>query len=182
MLLLNSLNFYIFEFFNSYILLSVVFLVCQADEHGTKHSKHVRLYKRYQQLKCIHKQKHDDAEDVQTHTKTYAHRPTEEDNACEREYHSVSSHHVGKETDHKCEWLCEHSEQLDKRHYWSGICLEEQRNLRPENLLPILLVGKQVDGKHCTYSQEEGDVDVTSNVCASWEYRNQSDEITGEYG
>ena len=93
----------------------------------------------------------------------------------------MSSHHVGKETDHKCEWLCEHSEQLDKRHYWSGIRLEEQRNLRPENLLPVLLVGKQVDGKHRTYSQEEGDVDVTSNVCASWEYRNQSDEITGEY-
>ena len=92
----------------------------------------------------------------------------------------MTSHHVGKETDHQREWLCEHSEQLNQRHHRSGIGLEEQGNLGPEDLLPVLLVGKDVDGKHGTYSQEEGDVDVTSNIGAAREYRNQSDEITGQ--
>ena len=166
--------------FKFFVLLSVVFLVCQADEHGTKHSKHIRLYECYQQLECVHKQKHDDAESIKSQTETYAHRPTEEDNACEREYHSVTSHHVGKETDHQSKGLGEHSKELDERHHRSGIGLEEQWYLGPEYLLPVLLVGKDVDGQHRAHRQEEGDVDVASNIGAAWEYGNQADEITGQ--
>ena len=58
------------------------------------------------------------------------------------------------------------------------ISLQEQRNFWPEYLLPILLVGKDVDGKHRTQSQEEGDIDITCDISATREYWYQADEVT----
>ena len=70
--------------------------VCESDEHGAEHREHVGLHKGDQQLQGIHKQQHDDAEEVQSDTKANTHGPTKEDDAAEAEYHRMACHHVGK--------------------------------------------------------------------------------------
>ena len=134
--------------FNS--LLSMVIFMGKPDKHRTQHGEDVCLNKGYQHFKRIHEEQHDDTESIQTKTKSDTHRPTEEDHASETQDHSVASHHVGKETDHQREGLREYSEEFDDWHHRCGIGLQEQRNLRPEYLLPIFLVGKDVNGKHRT--------------------------------
>ena len=92
-------------------------LMSQADEYGTKHCEHIRLNEGHQQLQCVHKQKHEDAEDVEPQTITYSHRPTEENHTGKRKYYCVTSHHVGEKSDHQSKWLGEYSEQFDGRHH-----------------------------------------------------------------
>ena len=156
----------------------MMFLMGKSDEHGTQHREDVSLNEGHQQLQEVHEEEHEDAEGVQAETESDTHRPTEEDHAGETEHHGMACHHVGKETDHQGEGFREDTEKFDERHHWRGIGLQEQRHLRPEDLLPVLLVGEDVDGQHCTQGQEEGDVDVTRHVGTTWEYRDQSDEVT----
>ena len=54
----------------------MVFLMGKADEHSTQHGEHVGLNEGYQQLKGIHEQQHQKAEQVQTNTHTDAQRPS----------------------------------------------------------------------------------------------------------
>ena len=159
-------------------LLSVMIFMGKPDEHRTQHGEDVCLNKGHQHLKCIHEEQHDDTESIQTKTKSDTHRPTEEDHAGETQNHSVASHHVGKETDHQREGFREYSEEFDDRHHRNRIGLQEQRNLWPEDLLPVLLVGKDVDGEHRTDCQEEGDIDITRHIRSTREDGDQSDEVT----
>ena len=159
-------------------LLSVMLFMGKPDEHRTQHGEDVCLNKGYQHLKRIHKEQHDNTESVQTKTKSDTHRPTEENHTSETQDHSVTSHHVGKETDHQREGLREYSEEFDDRHHRNGIGFQEQRNLWPEYLLPVFLVGKDVNGKHRTYCQEEGDIDITRHIRSTRKDRDQSDEVT----
>ena len=92
----------------------------------------------------------------------------------------MACHHVGKETNHQGKRLCEYAEEFDDRHHGCRIGLQEERHIGPENLFPVLLVGKDVDGQHRAQGKEERDVDVARHVGSSGEDGNQSDEITGE--
>ena len=150
----------------------------EPDEHSTQHGEDVGLNEGHQQLKQVHEEQHEDAEGIQAETESDTHRPTEEDHAGEAEHHGVASHHVGKETDHQGEGLREDAEEFDERHHRRRICLQEQRYFGPENLLPVFLIGEDIDGKHRTQRQEEGDVDISRHVSAAGDYRNQADEVT----
>ena len=153
-------------------------LMGKPDEHRTQHGEDVSLNEGNQQLQQIHEEEHQDAERIQAETKSDTHRPTEEDHTSEAEHHSVACHHVGKETDHQGEGLREDTEELDKRHHRCWIGLQEQRYIRPEYLLPVFLVGEDVDGKHRTQRQEEGDIDISSHVGTTWEDGYQPNEVT----
>jgi len=158
--------------------LRVVFLMGKADEHGTQHGEDVSLNEGHQQLEQIHEEQHEDTEGIQAETESDTHRPTEEDHTRETEHHGVACHHVGKETDHQGEGLREDTEEFDEGHHWHRISLQEEGHLRPEDLLPVLLVGEDVDGQHRTQGQEEGYVDITRHVGTTWEDWDQSDEVT----
>ena len=123
-------------------------LMGKPDKDGTQHGEDVSLNEGYQKLQQIHEEEHQDAEGIQTETEPDSHRPTEEDHTGETEHHSVACHHVGKETDHQREGLREDTEELDNRHDRCRISLQEQGHIGPEDFLPVLLVGKDVDGKH----------------------------------
>ena len=114
-------------------------LMGKPNEDRTQHGENVSLDESNQQLQRIHEEQHDDAEGVESKAESYAHRPTEEDHASERQDHSMACHHVGKETDHQGERLREDTEELYDRHNRGGIGFQEQRHLRPENLLPMLM-------------------------------------------
>ena len=92
----------------------------------------------------------------------------------------MSCHHVGKETDHQGEWLSEYSKELDNRHDWHWISLQEKRHLRPEDFLPVLLVAKEIDCQHRADGKEEGHVDVTRNVGATGEHWQKTNEVGGQ--
>lgn len=77
-----------------------MFFMRKSDEHRTQHREDVCLDKGHKNLKTVHEEKHDYAESVQAETVTDTHRPTEEDHARETQNHGMSSHHVGKETNH----------------------------------------------------------------------------------
>ena len=148
-------------------------LVCQSDKHGTKHREHISLHKSHQQLKRIHEEQHDGTKQMQSGTHSRSHGPTQENDTREGQYHSVSRHHIGKETDHQRKGLGEHSEQLYSRHDGNR-SLQEYGHIGPEDILPVLSVAKQVDSQERTHSQEKRDVDVTRHVRATWEDRQQS--------
>ena len=147
-------------------------LMSKTDKYRTQHGEYVGLYECHQQFKSVHEQQHQDAEQVQTDTHAYPHCPAKEDNAAEAEYHSVPCHHIGKKTDHQGERLGEDTEELDDGHQGDG--LQENRHVRPEDVLPILLVAKQVDGQKRAERQEEGDVDIARYIRTTREYRQQS--------
>ena len=121
----------------------LMLLMCQSDEYGRQHSEHVGLHKGYQQLKGVHEEQHDGTEQIQSRTHCRSHGPAQEDDAREGQYHSMSCHHIGKETDHQREGLGEDTEQLNGWH--DGDSLQEEGHIRPEDVLPVLTVTKQVD-------------------------------------
>ena len=142
----------------------MMFLMGKTDEHGTQHGEHIGLHESHQQFEGVHEQQHDDAEQVQAQSETYAHRPTKEYHTSETQYHGMACHHIGEKTDHQCEWLGEHTEQFDDGHDGHGISLQEQWHIGPEDFLPILSVAEQVDGQEGAESQEECDGNITCDV------------------
>ena len=142
-----------FYFFTFLPLLFVMLLMCQTDEHRTQHREHVSLYECHQQFEGVHEQQHDDAEQVQADTHANTHSPAQEDHTAEAEYHGVACHHVGKETDHQGEGLGEHTEQLN--HWHQRNSFQEDGHIGPEDILPILLVAKQVNGQERAECQED---------------------------
>ena len=92
----------------------------------------------------------------------------------------MTCHHVGKETDHQCKRLREDTYKLNHRDKRCRICLQEQWHLRPEYLLPVLLVAVEVHGYHRTDGKEERYVDVTRHITTTREYRNKSYKVRGE--
>ena len=152
-------------------LFGLFLLVCETDEHGAQQREDVSLDESHQNLKTVHEEHHDDADEVETHTVAHAHRPAEEDHTSEAQDDRVACHHVGKETDHKGKRLGEHAEELDYRHERHRVGLEEEWHIRPENILPVLLVAEEVYGHHRAESQEERDVDVSRYVGTTGEDR-----------
>lgn len=73
-----------------------MFFMCQSYEHSTQHCEHISLDECYKHFKTVHEQQHYNAENIKTETISYAHRPTEEDNASETQYHRMACHHVSK--------------------------------------------------------------------------------------
>ena len=87
----------------------------------------------------------------------------------------MSCHHIGKETDHQGEGLREHTKQLDGWH--DGDRLEEDGHIGPENLFPVLLVAKQVDGEERHEGQQERDVDIARYVRTTREDGQQTHKV-----
>ena len=152
----------------------------QADKHGTEHREDVGLDEGHQHLEKVHEEQHDDAEGVQTQSVAHTHRPSEEDDAREAQDDGMAGHHVGEETDHQGEGLGEDAEELYHGHDGHGIGLEEQRHFGPEDFLPVLFVGKEVDDQHRAEGQEEGDVDVARDVATTGEDGQQAHHVGGE--
>ena len=155
-------------------------LMSQSDKHGTEHREDISLNKGYQQLQAVHEEQHDDTERFQTDTIAYAHGPTQEYHAGEREDHGVTGHHVGKKTNHQGKGLGDDTKELDDGHDGRGIGLQEQRHLWPEDFLPVLFVGKDIDSQHRAECQEERDVDIASHVGTCREDGNQANQVGGQ--
>ena len=92
----------------------------------------------------------------------------------------MTCHHIGKETDHQGKRLCEDTYNLNHRDKRCRVGLQEQWNLWPEYLLPVLLVTVEVNGNHRTDGKEERDVDVTRHVTATREDWEQSHKVCGK--
>lgn len=85
---------------------------------------------------------------------------------------------VGK-TDDKGERFGEYSEKFDGRHegQWH---LQPCRNIRPENLFPILFGSPNIDGKERADAQYDSDCDVARRGSSSREDRNKSHQVVDQ--
>ena len=87
--------------------------------------------------------------------------------------------HVSKKTDHQCKRFCENSEELYKRHHRHRY-LQPPGYIRPENIFPICLSSKNVNGKECTDSQYHCDCNISGDICPTRKYWNQSHKVIYE--
>ena len=157
-----------------------MFWMSQADEDGTEHGEDIRLDEGYQELQAVHEEHHHETEQGQSGTEYRIHGPSDEDDRRKRQDNGVTSHHVGKQTDHQREGLGDDTEEFDDRHDSHRISLQEGRHIGPEDLLPVLLVAEQVDGQHRTECQEERDVDVARHIGTTREDGQQTQHIGDE--
>ena len=96
-------------------LFRMMFSTRESDEHSRKQSKYISLHESHEDFDEVHEEQHDTAEDVKSDTIRCSHRPSEEDDTCERENNRVTSHDIGKETDHQCERLSKYTYELNDR-------------------------------------------------------------------
>ena len=109
--------------FNVPCSMSLMFWMSQSDEDGTEHSEDVGLDEGHQKLQAVHEEHHHETEQCQAGAKKCIQRPSDEDDSGERQDNGVTSHHVGKETDHQGEGFGDDTKQLDDRHdsHWIGL-------------------------------------------------------------
>ena len=141
----------------------------QSDEHGAEHGEHHRLNEAYQTLQAHHEDTHEYTEcaHAQLHSNDFSRN--EEDDTCNGNGYGVSSHHVSEETDHECEGLGENTHELDDGN--DGYrCFQPCWHIRPEDILPIMLIAAELHDDEGAESKEECHGDVTGHVAPTrWE-------------
>ena len=91
----------------------------------------------------------------------------------------MTSHNVCKESDHQGERLSENTDELN--HGDNGYRhLEPCRHIRPEDILPVVLVARELYDDERTESQEERHGDIASHVSRPWWERNQPHYVTSK--
>ena len=92
----------------------------------------------------------------------------------------MSRHDVCKKPDHERERLRYQSEQFYRLHYRQRK-FQEQRNIRPQNLLPIMLVSKYIDRQEGAQGQNHRHGYVSRNIRSARKERHYSQEVAQEY-
>ena len=88
----------------------------------------------------------------------------------------MAAHHVGEKTDAESRRLREDSEYLDHLHDREGE-LQEQRNVRPEDILPIMLRTEDIGDYKSHESKDKCDGDIAGKVRTAGEYHDQSHKV-----
>ena len=102
-----------------------------------------------------------------------------EDHAYHTDKHAMTGQDVREESDHQGERLGEHSDDLDCRHQRERD-LQPGRNLRPEDVLPVVPVSEDVDGNEGEDRHHCGDCYVARGVGASREERQDAHQVVHE--
>ena len=98
--------------------------MCKRDKDCTKHCEYKCLDIANKYFKKHHKDTecYTDYRDTRTCYVVYyvagGEMEHNEDHTCKGKCNSMTSHHVGKESDNKRQWLCEDTYYLDDRHQW----------------------------------------------------------------
>ena len=136
---------------------------CQADEHGREHSEHHCLDEADQALKAHHEDTHDDAQG--RHRQLYGDslRGYQEDDTRDSHRNGVTGHHVGKETDHQCKGLGEDTHKLNHGNDGDG-GFQPCGHIGPEDVLPVMLVARELHDDKGAEGKEERHGDVARHV------------------
>ena len=135
----------------------------QTDEDGREHGEHHCLDEAYQTLEAHHEDAHDDAQC--RHRQLYGDslRGYQEDDTRDGHRDGMTCHHVGEKSDHQGEWLGEDTYELD--HGDDGYRrLEPCGYIGPEDVLPVVLVARELHDDERAEGQEERHGDVTRHV------------------
>ncbi len=150
--------------------------VSQSDEDCTQHGEYVGLNEGHEEFETVHEYHQCEADDGQRSADDGTELARDEDDASEGKDDGMTAHDVGKETYHEGERLGEDAEHFDDGHHGHGH-FEPCGNGRPKDFFPIFLVAEEVHEKERTEGEEEGDVDVARDVCASGEDGDEPQEI-----
>ena len=115
---------------------------------------------------------HKDVEQYRSHcqrsVQSRSHTCRDKYQAGKHQHCHVPCQHIGKKTDHQSKRFCENSEELDKRHHRHRY-LQPPGYIRPENIFPICLSSKNINGKECTDSQYHCDCNISGHICPTRE-------------
>ncbi len=153
--------------------------VSQSDEDCTQHGEYVGLDEGHEEFETVHENHQCEADDGQRGADDGAELARDEDDASEGKDDGVTAHNVGKETYHEGERLGEDTEHFDDGHHGHGH-FEPRGNGRPEDFFPVFLVAEEVHEEERAEGEEERDVDVARDVCASGEDGDEPQKIRDE--
>ena len=91
----------------------------------------------------------------------------------------MAGEYIGKEPDHQAERLGEHTYDFNHRHKRNRN-FEPGRDIRPEYILPIVLVAEDVDSKEGEEGQYQGHGYVAGDIGTSREERHYTHKIVDE--
>lgn len=106
------LLFFILLFFYSFMFVNM----SERDEHRTKHGEHKCLNEAYQYFKKHHKDAHQDTDNSHRSSSNSIDTKHDKDDARQREGNGVTSHHIGKKSNHQSQWLGEDAEKFYEWH------------------------------------------------------------------
>ena len=153
-------------------------LAREAYEYTRQHREDVGLQEGNEQLEDVHEDAEEDGNNREPPVEHRAHLSCQEDDGNDAQQHDMSRHDVRKETHHQAEGLREHPDNLDEGHQGEG--LQEDGNVGPENLLPVVLVAEDVDGKERADGKEERDGDVSRQVGPAGEEGDDAHQVVDE--
>ena len=152
----------------------------QSYEDGRQHREDVGLNERHKQFQTIHEHtkqhRHDRKAAVQSGSKLSG----QEYHGHNSKNHEVSREDVGEKPDHQAERLCEYADDLNRRHQRQRY-FQPSRDLRPKNILPVMLVTEYIDNEEGEQRQHERHGDVAGDVSSSGEERHDPHQVVNEY-
>ena len=127
---------------------------CQADEYGREHGEDHCLDEAYQALEAHHEDAHHHRQ--HRHRQLYSHRLGchQEDDAGNGDGNGVTGHHVGEKSDHQGERLREDADELNHGNNGDGR-LQPCGHIGPEDVLPVVLVARELHDEERAEGQEE---------------------------
>jgi len=139
------------------------FYPCQADEYGREHGEHHCLDEADQALEAHHEDTHDHTQS--RHRQLYGHRlgSHQEDDTHDGHRDGVTGHHVGKKSDHQGEWLREDTHELNHGNDGNR-SLEPGGHIGPEDVLPVVLVARELHDQEGAEGQEERHGDISRHI------------------
>src|SRR5574344_64451 len=150
----------------------------KADEYGREHREHIGLDERDQDLEAV---KENPEEYGDHHHRTIdggADLHCKEDDSHSAQDHDMTCKHVCKQSYHQREWLCKHPDKLYQRHNRKS--LQEDGDIRPENILVVFFVAEEVHHEECKQRQHSGDGDISRDICAAGEDRDDAHQVGDE--
>ena len=151
----------------------------QSNEYRAQHGEYKSLDEGYQELEEVHEDHEQEADGADAGPRDDALLKRNENYACQGDCYGVSAEDVGKESNHQCERLGKYTKELDDgddgdRH------LEPPGYVWPKDILPVVLVAKEVDQQHRAQGKKESDGDITCQVRSSGEDGDESHDVAQE--
>ena len=149
------------------LLLNVLFVFRlhprQSDEDGGEHREHHRLDEAHQAFEAHHEDAHDDAQARHGELHGNSLSGHEEDDTRDSHRDGMTGHHVGEKSDHQGEGLGEDTYKLDDGN--DGYRrLQPRWHVGPEDVLPVVLVARELHDEEGAEGQEEGHGNVARHI------------------
>ena len=151
-----------------------------ADVHRTEQRENERLDERHQQLHQAHEDVEEDGNRGDGPADSRIHLTEDENQGHKRQCDDVASSDVSKKSNHQHKRLCEDTDSLHQRHDRQRDFQPPRHTRRVEDVLPILLAGRESGHEKRDKRQESSDGNVAGEVRTTRENRDNTQHVVQE--